>query len=114
MLFVIIIIAIIVIAVLNFAGQGAATYNLKQQNKESMNQAQRNYEDWAKRTSKEQDIYYSHSSKSLNDNFYSDGSLKIDPYTKKTYAKGEFRCDSRGNKVEWQKAGPNEKRPPAN
>lgn len=114
MFFLIIVIAIIVIGVLNFGGQVAATYNLKQENKASMDRAQRNYEDWAKKTAGDLDAYYSPVSRSINTNYWSDGSLKVDPHTKKQYGKGEFMCDSKGTMTDWRQAGPNVKRPPSN
>lgn len=104
---------IILIIVLNFAGQGAVYYNTKQDNKRAWEECCRNHENWERNKAKEMDAYYSPITKSMNLNYYSDGSLKVDPYTKKTFAKGEYRCDSRGNMTEWRKAGPYEPRPPS-
>lgn len=109
-----IVVAIIVIVlVLNFAGQGAAYYNTKQDNKRAWEECCRNQDAWTKRTAQENDYYYDPLCKHFDPSFYSDGSLRTDQHTKKHYAKGEYMCDSQGFNCHWQKAAPDEKRPPS-
>lgn len=112
-MFVLIAALIFIVIALSLAGQGATYYSTKQDNKKSMEMANRNYENWAKRTAQENDYYYDPACKSFDPSFYSDGSIRIDHTTKKTYTKGEYMCDSQGNNCQWQKVGPEVKRPPS-
>lgn len=104
---------IIVLVIVSCMGQGAAKINLKHDNQRSMEECRKNQAEWAKRTSKEKDIYYNPVSGTLDFDFYSDGSLRHDPYTKREYGKGAYRCNSRGYNAQRQQASSDEKRPPA-
>lgn len=109
----VVIAAIFIIAIIaNFAGQGATYYNTKQDNKRAWEECCRNQDAWIKRTAQENDYYYDPICKSFDTSFYSDGSLRIDHTTKKTYAKGEYICDSLGNDCHRKKVGPDVKQPP--
>lgn len=109
---IIIVLLIVFLCCANLFGQAAATSNLKRENKESMQRAKTNYENWAKSTAQKNDFYYNPACKSFDTSFYSDGSLRLDHTTKKTYSKGEYMCDSQGNNCRWEKVGPDVKRPP--
>lgn len=104
---------IVIVLIANFAGQGAVYYNTTRENKRSWEECCRNQDAWVKRTAQENDYYYDPVCKYFDTSFYSDGSLRIDHNTKKTYAKGEYMCDSLGNNCHWKKAGPDVKRPPS-
>lgn len=106
--------AIFIIAIiLSFVGQGATYYNTKQDNKRAWEECCRNQDARVKRIAQENDYYYDPICKSFDTSFYSDGSLRVDHNTKKTYTKGEYMCDSQGNNCHRQKVGLNVKRPPA-
>lgn len=65
--------------------------------------------------SQEEDMYYipdPHGIIAPNPCFYSDGSLKFDSRTKRTYPKGQYFCDSYGEMANNKKAPPDMKRPP--
>lgn len=65
--------------------------------------------------SKEDDFYYRPSPNGFgypDYNFYSDGSLKLDICTGKSYPKGMYYCRSDGYMVNNKKADSNMKRPP--
>lgn len=72
--------------------------------------------DW-QRQSRREDVYYEpdpHAIIAPNYNFYSDGSLKHDPATGRSYPKGQYFCDSHGLTAGYSKAPGNLKRPPKN
>lgn len=98
--------------VINFAGEGMVHHNLQQENKRCFEEACRNYDAWHRQTSQESDVFYNVDARCLNFNYYSDGSLKKDPYNNRTYQKGEYRCDSRGRTATLKQASPDVKRPP--
>lgn len=114
MLGTIFVIAIIVLVIANLGGQAAATAQLKRDSAESMRIADENWERFERKLAKESDTYYSSYCKSRNDWFWSDGSLKRDPHTGKTYPKGQYRATTSGIDCNMRKVGPDVKRPPRN
>lgn len=108
----ILVIAIIVLFLMNLAGQAAATSNLKRENRESMRRANENWERFERDLAKKTDTYYDPISKSRNDWFYGDGSAKQDPYTGKTYPRGKYRALSNGMDCHLKQVGPNVERAP--
>lgn len=107
-------IVVVVMIVLYFGGQAAATSQLKRDNKESMRRANENWERFERNLAKQTDTYYDAASKSRNDWFYGDGSVKRDPYTGKTYPRGKYRAMSNGLDCHLKQVGPNVERAPRN
>lgn len=103
---------LLILAVINFAGESMAYHNLQQKNKRCFETASKNYDAWHRETSQKSDVFYNADARCLNFNYYSDGSLKKDPYNNKTYQKGAYRCDSRGRTATLDQAAPGVKRPP--
>lgn len=108
----IIVVAIIFLWIVNLAGQAAATSNLKRENRESMKRANENWERLERDLARQTDTYYSSRTKSRNDWFYGDGSLKRDPHTGKTYQRGQYRATSTGLDCDMRQVDQNVKRPP--
>lgn len=75
-------------------------------------QAKEDYEKYRENThkrnqeyAKEHDYYYERNNLfnlEVNPNYYGDGSLRRDPNTGKTYEKGKYYVDSRGQTANWK------------
>lgn len=105
-------IVLIIVILLWFASQGAATANLKRENKASFDRAMQNTEKWYREQAKEGDYYFDPILKSCDWHFYSDGSLKMEG--DKLYPKGQYYCNSHGYGPMCRKVSPDTKRPPKN
>lgn len=112
-MFVVIVAIFIIVIILVFVGHGVSTINLERDNKRAYEECCKNQENWVRNTAQKNDYYYDPVCKSFDPTFYSDGSVRVDHYTRKTYKKGEYMCDSHGNNCQWKKAGPDVKRPPS-
>lgn len=98
-------------------GGVCTTYNCKKDGQRAFdNMSLAKDADW-QALSKEKDIYYKpdpHAIIGPNPCFYSDGSLKYDSLTGKSYPKGRYYCQSDGSRADWSRAPGNMKRPPKN
>lgn len=103
-----------VVLIWSVLGQATTYANVSQQNKQSMERCRQNQAAWAKQKSQEKDIYYNPVSGCLDSSYYSDGSLRYDPYTKREYGKGAYYYNSRGYDAQWRQAPADAKRPSTN
>ena len=108
-------IVIIIVAYLLNMFAGAVSYmDIKQKNKENLEKNRAQWAQQRKDISKKYDVYYDKNVDVVMPWFYSDGSLKKDPDTGKTYPKGQYRATSAGLDCNLKQAGPNVKRAPRN
>lgn len=108
---------IIICWVGTLVGGASTTYNCKKDGQRIFDSASVARDaDW-KEQSQREDIYYSPDSHAIigpTPCFYSDGSLKYDSLTGKSYPKGQYFCQSDGSKADWSQAPGSMKRPPKN
>lgn len=98
-------------------GGACTTYNCKKEGQEKFNNMSLAKDAAWKEQSREKDIYYKpdpHAIIGPNPCFYSDGSLKFDSLTGKSYPKGQYYCQSDGSRADWSQAPGSMKRPPRN
>ena len=91
------------------------TFNCKKEGKQAFDQMSIAKDANWKVQADRDDIYYkpdSHAIIGPNPCFYSDGSLKYDSLTGKSYPKGKYYCQSDGSKADWSMASSNMRRPP--
>lgn len=99
---------IILIAVLAFIliyVGNAPTRHDQQLGREAYDRQQENFHRKNKEVAEKYDCYYERAqipSLDINQNFYGDGSLKRDTSTGKTYEKGKYYVNSRGQKANGQ------------
>lgn len=58
------------------------------------------------------DRYYNHETGTINRNFYSDGSVRLDTSTGKCHVKGQYFCEADGTTADYKTAGAHVTRPP--
>lgn len=98
-------------------GGACTTYNCKKEGQREFDEASLSRNTYWKELSREKDIYYKpdpHAIMGPDPCFYSDGSLKFDSLTGKSYPKGQYYCKSDGSDADWKQAPGNVKRPPKN
>lgn len=99
----------------SLVGGACTTYNCKKEGRRVFdNMSLAKDADWQAQ-SRRDDIYYKpdpHAIIGPNPCFYSDGSLKYDSLTGKSYPKGQYYCQSDGSGADWSKAPGGVKRPP--
>lgn len=94
------------------AASAPASYDAKQ-GKKHYEECQVRHDATMRDLARKTDSYYSSGSlSSYNENFYSDGSLKHDPFTGKNYPKGQYMCRSDGLTADYRRVGNDVKRPP--
>ena len=93
----VLLIVLILAFVLWIGGQATATAECKRKGHESFERAMKNGEEWHREQAREGDYYFDPVLKRCDWHFYSDGSLRLDKVTKKTYPKGMYFCDSTGH-----------------
>ena len=102
----------LVILLVIAAASAPASYDAKQ-GKRHYDECQVRHDITMRDMARKTDSYYeSGSIMSYNENFYSDGSLKFDPCTGKSYQKGQYMCRSDGLTADYKRAGNGVKRPP--
>ena len=91
---------IFALLILAFLWVGNAPTRADQQlGREAFDRQQENFHQQNKEYAQRHDYYYERSklvSQDINADFYSDGSLRRDSNTGKTYSKGQYYVDSRG------------------
>ena len=102
----------LVVLVVVVAASAPASYDARQGQKH-YDECRARQQTYLRDLARETDTYYTGSAViGINDNFYSDGSLKFDPTTGKSYSKGQYKCRSDGLTADYTRAGNDVKRPP--
>ena len=74
-------------------------------------QCRRRHREESRKEAEAKDNFFYNAGDMTNEYFYSDGSLRYDPITKKSYPKGQYYCRSDGVTAEYKTADSRVERP---